>query len=50
LDYSWVKYDKSIPSQALTLKNSEGNTLAVCRGEYKSGVHPGYVNVNEITK
>jgi len=46
--HSWIKYDGTIPDNAVSMKNSNGNTIAVCPVNYMSGVHPGYVD--ETTK
>ncbi|OUM66598.1 hypothetical protein PIROE2DRAFT_6124 [Piromyces sp. E2] len=49
LSYTWVEFNGSIPTNAITLDNGNYNTLAVCRGQYKTfGIHTGYVN--ETTK
>ncbi|OUM67166.1 hypothetical protein PIROE2DRAFT_5432, partial [Piromyces sp. E2] len=42
----WVKYNGSIPSEAVFIKNNpNGETYVVGRTKYNGGIHCGYVNV-----
>ncbi|OUM67164.1 hypothetical protein PIROE2DRAFT_5429 [Piromyces sp. E2] len=42
----WVKYDGSIPSETVYIKNNpNGETYIIGRTTYNGGIHCGYVNV-----
>jgi len=43
--YTWVKFTgEDIPSNAITLENSDGTTVTVCYGQFENrGLHPGYM-------
>jgi len=42
----WIKWDGSVPEDAVSIKNSNGKTFIVGRTSYKQGIHCGYVDVN----
>ncbi|OUM67162.1 hypothetical protein PIROE2DRAFT_5427 [Piromyces sp. E2] len=46
-DIEWVKYDGSIPSEAVYIKNNpNGKTYVIGRTTYNGGIHCGYVDVD----
>jgi len=42
--YDWVPFEGSIPKNAISLKQSNGHMIAVCRGNIENSIHVGYVN------
>ncbi|KAG4089713.1 hypothetical protein H8356DRAFT_1342615 [Neocallimastix lanati (nom. inval.)] len=42
----WIKWDGSVPEDAVSIKNSNGKTFIVGRTSYKQGIYCGYVDVN----
>jgi len=45
-DAKWIKWDGTIPEDAVSIKNSDGKTLVVGRTKYSRGIHCGYVDVD----
>ena len=42
----WIKWDGSVPENAISIKNSNGKKFIVGRTSYKEGIHCGYVDVD----